>query len=172
MSREAALEALAGRYFRSRSPATLEDFKWWSGLPVAAARHALEMVEPELTSAFVDSRPYWTAGGRMRDSGDGNAVHVLPAFDEFLISYKDRSATLPAAHHEKVVSSNGIFRPVIVVGGTVSGLWRRSKVKDGLMIEARIFIKSGRAARMSIEKAFARYARFMGKPVHLAYKVE
>lgn len=35
--RDQALAELAGRYFRSRGPATVEDFTWWSGLTAADA---------------------------------------------------------------------------------------------------------------------------------------
>lgn len=35
---EEALALLALRYFRSHSPATFDDFVWWSGLPVGQAR--------------------------------------------------------------------------------------------------------------------------------------
>jgi len=36
-----ALAELAGRYFTSRGPVTLQDIVWWSGLPVmlSAAKH-------------------------------------------------------------------------------------------------------------------------------------
>ena len=38
MPREEALAELARRYFRSRGPAQLRDFTWWSGLTMADAR--------------------------------------------------------------------------------------------------------------------------------------
>jgi hypothetical protein len=59
----------------------------------------------------------------------------LPAFDEFLISYKDRSASLLSGDNKKAVSSNGIFKPVIIINGQVTGLWKRSINKTKLIIE-------------------------------------
>jgi len=172
LTRDGALEELAARYFTSRAPATLEDFRWWSGLPAAAARRALEMIGPKSISATVDSSTYWIAGGRTQNLPRGDSVHVLPPYDEFIISYRDRSAALPVGRYANVVSSNGIFRPVIVVGGQVAGLWKRSKANDALMIETWLFKKPSGATRRSIERAFARYAHFAGERAHLAFRGE
>ncbi len=40
LTRDAALAALATRYFRSHGPATVHDFSWWSGLTITDARAA------------------------------------------------------------------------------------------------------------------------------------
>lgn len=41
LSRDEALATLATRYFRSHTPATLQDFVWWSGLSLSEARRAV-----------------------------------------------------------------------------------------------------------------------------------
>jgi hypothetical protein len=172
LSGDRALKELAERYFTSRSPATLEDFMWWSGLRIAAARRAMELTDSTFASATIDSRAYRIARGGARQARLTHSVYVLPAFDEFLISYRDRSAVLPPGPYANVVSSNGIFRPVIVSGGQVSGLWKRTMANDDVKIEAWLFGKSARSMRKSIEKAFARYARFTEKKTHLAFRGE
>jgi Na+-translocating ferredoxin:NAD+ oxidoreductase RnfE subunit len=53
----------------------------------------------------------------------------LPAWDEYLVSYKDRQAVLQSDNHRKAISSNGIFHPVIVVNGKVIGLWKKTTNK-------------------------------------------
>jgi hypothetical protein len=50
LERDEALAELALRYFRSRGPATLDDFKWWSGLAPADARAGLDAVKSLLAS--------------------------------------------------------------------------------------------------------------------------
>ena len=45
---EEALALLALRYFRSHSPATFDDFVWWSGLPVGQARRGVGALDGEL----------------------------------------------------------------------------------------------------------------------------
>ena len=126
-SREEALERLALRYFTSHGPATLQDFLNWSGLPVSDGRHGLESVKGELQSD--PSGKLW-----FRDSNAniGRRVLMLPAFDEYIIGYKDRSAVLPAQHRNVVISKNGMFWPIIVVDGQVVGQWKRESGKRDL----------------------------------------
>src|SRR5262249_51199174 len=60
-SNEEAASELARRWFTTRGPASWRDFGWWSGLPAAAARGALESVQGELSSFAVDGRTLWFA---------------------------------------------------------------------------------------------------------------
>ncbi len=125
LTKEEALEKLARRYFSSCCPATLQDFAWWSGLSLIDARIALEMVKADLVSEMIDSQTYW-----------------LPAYDEFLISYKNRTASFLYVNDNKVISSNGIFRPVIVVNGQVAGIWKRTIKNDEVIVKSELFMLS------------------------------
>lgn len=140
LSRDEALATLCRRYFESHGPATVQDFTWWSGLPAKDARTALEMNRAHLISEKMGTATYWfaagIAGARARDS-----VHLLPAFDEFIISYKDRTPSLAAAHHVTAIASNGIFRPVIVYNGQVIGLWKKTHARNRPAIETEFFPK-------------------------------
>ena len=49
-----ALKQLALKYFRSHSPASLEDFVWWSGLPKTQCRKALALIAPEIEEIKVE----------------------------------------------------------------------------------------------------------------------
>jgi hypothetical protein len=59
VDRVAAMAELTKRYFTSRGPATLQDFAWWSGLPVNEARAVLGAVPPYLLQTTIDGRTYW-----------------------------------------------------------------------------------------------------------------
>jgi hypothetical protein len=106
----------------------LRDFVWWSGLSVSEARRALEMVQGRLISETIHAQTLWFTEGASKT--DTESVYLLPAFDEFIISYKDRHAVLPLENHAKAVSNNGIFRPVAVVNGQVMGIWKRTVKKQ------------------------------------------
>jgi hypothetical protein len=43
LERDEALLELTRRYFRARSPATPQDFSWWSGLTVSEAKRGIEL---------------------------------------------------------------------------------------------------------------------------------
>lgn len=164
ISREEALSKLTTKYFKSHGPASLGDFVWWSGLPVRDAKKAIQMVENELAVVDIEGERYWLA----REFSEivmpaKDEVYLLPAFDEFLISYKDRTPSFPQQYHSKAFTVNGIFHPVIVVNNQVCGLWKRSVKKDKVYFEASFFKPCSKIIRSLTENSAARFALFLGK---------
>lgn len=167
LAKDEALALLAKKYFTSRGPATLADFVWWSGLPVADARSALEMNKPTLISETIDSETYWYTEPVSIPSPLPDSVYLLPAFDEYLISYKNRSAAITIDHHKKSISNNGIFRPVIVVNGQISGLWKRIVKKETLRIELDHFRTHNKTEIHAIARAAQSFGLFSGKNIEI-----
>ena len=180
LTREEALAALGERYFSSRGPATLRDFIWWSGLAAADAKRALGMVKPQMCSETIDSLTYWFADSQSghstgratertaeQESVGLGCIHLLPAFDELLIGYSDRSASLPFEHRRKSVSNNGIFRPIVVEGGQVKGTWKRTFKGDKVLVEIELFERPQKNATGALERASERFGRFVDRKVEL-----
>ena len=163
LTKEEALAKLAKKYFTSHCPATLQDFVWWSGLSVGEAKHALEMIKADFVSETIDAQTYWLADFFSIPKAGKESVYLLPAFDEFIISYKDRSASLPFENHNKTISNNGIFRPVIVVNGQVTGIWKRTIKKDQVMVETEFFKQPNKATKSLVEKAAIQFGDFLEK---------
>jgi hypothetical protein len=162
ITRNEGLALLAQKYFSSHGPATLQDFVWWSGLSVADSKQALEMVKNNFTSETIKSRVYWFSPSLPISKTNNHSLCLLPAFDEFIISYKDRIATLSDDDHKKSISNNGIFRPVIVWKGQVIGIWKRTSLKDKIFVEAEFFNMPGKEQEF-IEKATSIYGNFLQK---------
>ncbi len=154
LKKEEALAALAKRYFTSHGPATLADFAWWSGLSITNARSGLEMVKPGLTQDKCGQTVYWFHNSGSMLKSYPKTIHLLPSYDEFIISYKDRAASLEPAYLKNSISGNGIFKPVILVNGKVEGIWKRTIKKDKLVIET-VFFKTGKALRQKAMKQAA-----------------
>lgn len=165
-----AIGELAHRYFASRGPATLQDFCWWSGLNLSRAKRGVELNNPRLACVVVNGQAYWfSAAGKnpiqtivnpIQDPKQ-TLVHLLPAFDEFTVAYKDRSDILPSHYHQQ--TGNGIFKPVIVINGQIAGTWKRSILKDKVLVETEPFKTPGRNTQRLIREAAGQYARFVGK---------
>ena len=167
LSREEALAKLAEIYFRSHGPATIKDFEWWSGLTSAEARKALESVRSELSTLTVDSYKYWFR--EYFDIPENNqSAFLLPAYDEFIISYIDRSASLEIRNHRRAVSENGLFRPVIVSGGKVVGLWKRTIKKETGIVETEFFQKPKRNLMKQVERCVEEFGKFLGKETKIS----
>jgi hypothetical protein len=161
--KEEALGKLAQRYFTSHSPATFRDFVWWSGLTVADARHALELVKDELVSDKIEDQIYWLNSSFSLPQKNLDSIHLLPAFDEYLISYKDRSAMLHFEDHKSKVSFYGVFRPIIVVNGVVAGIWKRTIKKDKVVVETSFFQETQNNQIDLVEKAVKAFGDFLEK---------
>ena len=167
LHKEEALAALAKKYFTGHCPAALDDFIWWSGLSAGDAKHALELVKSNFVAVTIDSRTYWLTHSYSTPKIDEESVHLLPAFDEFIISYKDRRASLPYENKKKAVSDNGIFRPIIVLNGLVIGIWTRTAKKDRVFVELDLFQPPGKISGDLIEKAVNLYGGFLGRKAEI-----
>ncbi|MFD1717816.1 winged helix DNA-binding domain-containing protein [Georgenia deserti] len=138
--REEALGEWARRYFRSHGPATVRDFAWWTKLTLADARIGLDLARPELDRLEVDGTTYHLDPEvPERLAGLRRAARrplLLPAFDEIILGYQDRSAVLTREEERLVVpGGNGVFRPIIASGGRVVGTWRREGARRDITIE-------------------------------------
>jgi hypothetical protein len=163
LTREEALVTLAKTYFASHGPATAQDFHWWSGLRVKDVTEALDLIKPHLNSEQLDDETYWFIASATPPPKVKPAVHLLPAFDEYLISYKNRSAAMEIEHHSKAFTNNGIFRPLVVVNGKVVGIWKRTLIKDSVALDFELFTPITKTQTQQIVKAAATYATFLQK---------
>ncbi|HZA14334.1 MAG TPA: winged helix DNA-binding domain-containing protein [Myxococcaceae bacterium] len=167
LSRDEALAELARRYFRSRGPATIADFTWWSGLPPSDARAGLESVRAGLVSDVVDGRTYWASDEPARRSRSP-AAYLLPAFDEYLVAYRHRDAVLDPTHVKHLNAGGGLLGPCVVVDGRVIGTWRRSLERSTVTVELNLFDKPRRTLGSAVSAAAVRYAAFLGPEARIA----
>ncbi|MBX3056359.1 MAG: AlkZ family DNA glycosylase [Anaerolineae bacterium] len=167
-TREEALAELARRYFQSHGPATLADFVWWSGLPIREARAGLALVETELQSEVVEGETYWLPPHPAILAMPAAAAWLLPGFDEYYLGYKTRHVVLDGRYDKRVVSVNGIFRPVIVIDGQIVGIWQREVKRGTAVINLEPFQPLTAVVRQAVLAAAAHYGAFGELPVALA----
>jgi hypothetical protein len=154
-----ALAELARRYFAAFSPATAADFATWSGLPSA---RAIALIRDELTETEVDGRPGFCRG----EVEPGGGLRLLPAFDNYVLGYRDRSAILEAARHPRVYQG-GMIRPTILLGGAVIGTWSLDRAKG--RIAASPFEPFPASVRRTVEAEVADVSRFLGRDMELDF---
>lgn len=167
ITRDEALAKLAKKYFSSHGPATIQDFMWWSGLPAKDARSGLEMIKSGFISETIGTETYWFSSPIGSKKSTKPSIHLLPAFDEFIISYKDRTATIQLEHQKKAFTSNGIFRPVIVFNGLASGLWKRSEKTNKVVIETSFFRPHNKAEKSLLEEAAHSFGDYLNKKTEI-----
>lgn len=162
LTKDEALARLARCYFRSHAPAALQDFIWWSGLPVTEARQAVYLIESELAVEQWNGQTWYIhSSSRTRGKVSG-CLHLLPSYDEYLLGYKDRTDVLPLEHYSKAFTNNGLFYPVVLHEGHVIGNWSKSIKKGSVIIEHSSFRKSDCVDESVLDKEKDRYIRFLG----------
>lgn len=139
LTKEEALNKLAKRYFESHGPATVLDFSWWSGFPPTTCKKAIDAIMLQLESAEIDNQIYYFVNQSIDTYNLKKSIYFLPAFDEILISYKTREASILPENHSKTFTNNGIFKPIIIENGKVIGTWKRTIKKDHAKVETAFF---------------------------------
>lgn len=161
-TRDEAIATLASRYFRSRGPATMEDFAWWSGLSITESRKGIEMNKRQLDFTNINGNTYWFSVEQPASKLKNNAVFLLPAFDEYAVAYKDRTAIL----YPKFFTTAGSgLKPIIIRNGRISGTWSRTEKKDTIQIEAAVFENSDKSTFKKIAAALKKYGEFREKKI-------
>jgi len=168
MAREEALAELAARYFRSHGPATLPDYLWWSGLTAVEARAGLEAVKHQFERATIGDETYWLPQHNANPQDPSPTAYLLPAFDEYFLGYQSRRAVLDSRYNSQVVSSNGIFRPMVVMDGQIVGIWKQALKKDLVRITPELFKPLTSTEWQALQLAIAQYGAFLGVTAVLA----
>jgi hypothetical protein len=113
-----ALAELARRYLTSHGPASAADLAAWAGLPVRAARAGLRAIARELVE-----EDGLVALARRRSPRGRVHPKLLPAFDPYMLGWKQRAFAVPEAHAKRVHPGGGIVRAVMLVDASAAGTW-------------------------------------------------
>ncbi|MFK3676181.1 winged helix DNA-binding domain-containing protein [Microbacterium sp. NPDC090218] len=148
------LAELFVRYIDGHGPAGVADFAWWSGLTLGQSREAAERAAERVEEV---AEGLFAALERPRRAADAASVHALGAFDEYYISYADRT-TVCAPEHLAAVGpgKNGMVRATLVEQGRVIGTWSHATATRDAPPE--LFEEPADPAVMTA--ALARFARF------------
>lgn len=158
--KDQALENLARRFFTSHAPATLQDFTWWSGLSLTEARSGLEMIRKDFIAEKIDGQEYWFSNNFKGLEVDKNITHLLPAFDEYVVSYKDRKDIFAHGHYAKVINNFGTFQPTAMVNGQVVGMWKRVVKAKKTVAEVELFKRLDKAAKSALADEMEKFEKY------------
>ena len=134
---EKALVEIARRYLRAYGPATKDDFaRWWGAWP-GVGKAAWAGLADELVPVSIEGRRAEMLAGDLRPISkvaDGPSVHLLPAFDPYLMGYANRDHLFEAAYRARVSRTAGWISAVVLIGGRVAATWSHTVTKQTLRI--------------------------------------
>jgi hypothetical protein len=117
MDRQQALGLLARRYLAGHAPADDRDLAKWAGLPLGDARRGLAAI----ASGLADRDDGLASLAGPQEAPPVPDVRLLGAFDPLLLGWASRELFL--APGGPVITSNGLFRPFVLVQGRGAALW-------------------------------------------------
>jgi hypothetical protein len=163
LDRDDALRTIAARYVAGHGPVTLKDFARWTGLAVADARRGLDLARPSLERALVEGTEFYMTHEPPPASAPAPRAHLLPGFDELMLGYGDRSASLAPEHAGRICpGANGMFLSTLVLDGRVCGTWRRSARGAKVTVAASPFVPLTASQQRAFDAPLRRYAHFLG----------
>jgi hypothetical protein len=149
MSREEALEQFTLRYFRTRGPATVNDFSYWSGLTIKEGKEGIAMLGKRLQTISVDGRDYFYVEHGFKKQ---QATFLMPDYDEYGMSYKDRSLLDTTKRYKGQVTP---YSHYLVLDGVIAGTWDK---KDDVVV--RPFFTLDKTQEKKMEAAVKKYMAF------------
>jgi hypothetical protein len=168
LTHDEALAKIASRYFFGHGPAQLRDFAWWSGLSLTGAKRGLALAERGLVREDFNGNTYWSALSPRVPATRSSTLHLLPNYDEFLVAYRDRSASLdPARGCEAPFPYGSLLSHTVIWNGRVWGGWKRRQNDRGVRVSLVAMDTLDRTGRASLAKAVDALARFLETRVDL-----
>lgn len=166
--RSAAVDRLVLRYFGAFGPATIADVQLWSGL--TRLREVVERLSLRVFRGAAGQTLY-DLPEAPRPAADAPAPpRFLPAYDNLLLSHKDRARVMASGRRVPLPPGNGADVGTFLIDGMWQGTWR---VRDGrLRITA--FTDLGTADRDALLGEAERLAAFLdpeGKPEPVVERV-
>jgi winged helix DNA-binding protein len=159
LTRDEAIATLTQRYFTSHGPATVQDFIWWSGLTAGDARKGLDLIAAEVDRETIDEKIYYIANRRpIPASTPELSAHLLPAYDEYNVAYKERHVVLDACEG---ITTWDMLGPTISINGKITGTWKPTINKAGVVVSMHPARKLKKAESLALANALDRYARFL-----------
>jgi Winged helix DNA-binding domain len=158
---DAVAERLTIRYLAAFGPARVADVCQWSGLPAAAARAALERLQPRLRR-FRDEQGRELvdlARAPLPPADTPAPPRLLAMWDSGLLAYEERGRLLPDQYRKVVINKRGDVAQTILVDGRVAGIWR----VEGKRVRLEPFAPVPRGARRELADEVSRVEAFLDR---------
>jgi hypothetical protein len=154
---EEARAELAGRWLRAFGPATVADFKWWSGLTVAQVRQALAALD--VVDVDLDGEPGIALAGDLEPAPAPEPwVAFLPGLDPTVMGWKRRGWYL-GEHARMLFDTSGNAGPTVWCDGRAVGGWAQRRSGEVLF---RLLEDVGAEAGRAVAAEAARLEAWLG----------
>jgi hypothetical protein len=134
---------------------------------MADVRRAWESIASEVADVTIRGRAAWMLQTHMHRIEEPPArerwVRLLPAFDTYLLGYKNRDLLVPPEHARRVNAGGGIVHPVLLVDRAVTGTWRIRRRSNQVEVIVDPFERLPARLDAALRAEVADIGRFLGR---------
>jgi hypothetical protein len=170
VSNQEALAKLATRYLTSRGPVTAHDFAKWSGLTISDAKRGIESVKSQFQNETINDQTYWFTENQKPVKIKMPLLHLLSIFDEYISSYKNRSALGSEEYAKKLSAMGNALTYIVILNSQIIGTWKRTLEKKTVTLQPDIFTPLKKDEKEALRQTSERYGKFLGLETLLEYK--
>ena len=154
-------EALILRYLAAFGPARLADIQRWSG--VAGLRTEVARLKSRLRGLRDEQgRELLDLARAARPPATGAAPPVfLPAWDNTLLAYADRTRVVPGELYEPIYLADRLIGPAALVDGFAVATWTVERESDRAIVVIRSLVPLADEAGEALARTGERLARFV-----------
>lgn len=156
MEPAAARLELARRYLQVFGPGTAASFARWAGIGVPAANAVWRSLAGALTAVRTPVGDAWILTedetAFRAKSGPVGGVRLLPSGDAFFLAWgADREILVPDAQRRAELWTTRVWPGALLVGGEISGVWRRAGKMVSIDLWRRLTAKERAAVEAETE---------------------
>lgn len=156
---EARLETVR-RYLVAYGPATPGDFASWWGAGRSETKRLFQALGDELIPVSVDGWDAWALSNdadALQAATPSKGVRLLPGFDPYTLGLRrETEFALSPTYKGRVFRQQGWISAVVLVGGSVVGVWNHQVKKGRLTVTVEPFEPLSPATRTGIEQEATR----------------
>jgi hypothetical protein len=102
-----------------------------------------------------------------RRAAAGTPVHLLQAFDEYIIGYTESRRVLAVAGEPDALTGAPRYSNMLIRDGQVIGFWRAVLEHEEALVDVHLARPLDAATRSALEDEAERYGRFLQLPARL-----
>ncbi|MGW3605850.1 winged helix DNA-binding domain-containing protein [Micromonospora sp. NPDC005161] len=161
MDGTAALAALVRSYLYAYGPATPAQFARWLSVPATWAATLFESLD--LAPVTVEGTRAWVAAGDTDFPDDGpSGVRLLPYFDAYTVGCHPRDLLFPGAAADRALARGQAGNyPVLLVDGTVAGVWHQRRSGRTIHVTVEPLMALGAGRRRALEEQVERVGQVL-----------
>jgi hypothetical protein len=159
-----AVAEIVRRYLHAYGPATSDEFARWLAAPPRWTATAFETLGDEIVPVRLGDATAWqlAADANLPADGPPRGVRLLPHFDAYTVGAHPRSLLFPGRAYERALAGGQAGNyPVVLVDGTVAGIWHQRASGRNLDITVELFERLDAGRRRELDAQVARLADFL-----------